>query len=91
MILLKVLVLYSIKVSVDRFDASIDVHSDVKLISYSLYCICAGVEAGKLQRISGANKRCWKHVEDGPERTWKSLASQSTLTPKEAKTGVVAQ
>ncbi|KAG0566543.1 hypothetical protein M758_7G072900 [Ceratodon purpureus] len=41
-----------------------------------------GVEAGKLQKISGANKRCWKYVEDGPERTWKAVASQNTLTPK---------
>ncbi|KAH8969423.1 hypothetical protein BDL97_02G033100 [Sphagnum fallax] len=24
----------------------------------------AGVEAGKLQKIGGANKRCWKHIEE---------------------------
>ena len=62
----------------------------MKIISYLVYCFCAGVEAGKLQKISGANKRCWKYVEDGPERTWTSVASQSTLIPKEAKTEVLA-
>jgi hypothetical protein len=61
----------------------------VEIIFCLVYC-CAGVEAGKLQKIGGVNKRCWKHVEDRPERTWKAVASQKTFTPKEAKTEVLA-
>ncbi|XP_024383939.1 uncharacterized protein [Physcomitrium patens] len=44
-----------------------------------------GVEAGKLQKISGANKRCWKYVADGPERTWQFVASQKTVVPDKEK------
>jgi len=47
------------------------------------------VEAGKLQKISGANKRCWKYVADGPERNWEYVASQNA--PKEATMEVLAQ
>ncbi|KAG0558998.1 hypothetical protein KC19_10G071200 [Ceratodon purpureus] len=49
-----------------------------------------GEEAGKLQKISGANKRCWKYVEDGPERTWESIVSKKNLIVEEAKTEVSA-
>ncbi|CAM6007139.1 unnamed protein product [Sphagnum balticum] len=32
----------------------------------------AGVEAGKLQKIGGANKRCWKHIEE-TSQPWRTV------------------
>jgi len=41
-----------------------------------------GVEAGRLQKISGANKRCWKHIEDEPVRLWESLTPSKASVEK---------
>lgn len=42
----------------------------------------AGVEAGKLQKIGGANKRCWKHIEDTTSQTWRTV--EKSQVPSEA-------
>jgi hypothetical protein len=44
--------------------------------------LCTGVEAGKLQKIGGANKRCWKHIEDTTSQTWRTV--EKSQVPSEA-------
>lgn len=42
------------------------------ILSLQRNVLWTGVEAGKLQKISGANKRCWKHIEE-TSQPWRTV------------------
>ncbi|KAJ7562389.1 hypothetical protein O6H91_03G067700 [Diphasiastrum complanatum] len=49
--------------------------TNVKLYEDAAHGAAWGIyhESGKIEKIGGVNKRCWKYIDDVAIKTWKSL------------------